>query len=176
MTIKILIKKESVERLFFLYKDGPVRFTHRLKDELFESLERLAGGLEMTLVDLSVSRSRGSVQVRLTVYRPGNVGIDDCSALHRAALPRLELAFPGAGLYVEVSSPGIDRAIRDGSEFAHYIGRGVRCFRTDISDWYEGVLLSSDEEKIVVKGKDGETTLSYEVIAKAKLCDVPGVS
>ncbi|MDR1211287.1 MAG: ribosome assembly cofactor RimP [Spirochaetaceae bacterium] len=153
-----------------------MRFSCRRKDELFESLERLAGGLGMALVDLSVSRSRGSVQVRLTADRPGNTGIDDCSALHRAALPRLELAFPGAGLYVEVSSPGIDRTIKDGSEFAHYTGRGVRCFRTDISDWYEGVLLSSDEEKIVLKGKDGETTVPYEVIAKAKLCDVPGVS
>jgi ribosome maturation factor RimP len=111
--------------------------------------------------------------VRLIADKPGNMGIDDCSALHRAALPRLEMAFPGAELYVEVSSPGINRTIRDGSEFAHYAGRGVRCFRTDISDWHEGILLSSDGEKIVIQGKDGRTELPYEIIAKAKLCDVP---
>jgi ribosome maturation factor RimP len=154
-------------------KEGPVRFTPRRKDELFESLERLARGLDMALVELSVSPHRGSVQVRLTVYKSGNMGIDDCSALHRAALPRLELAFPGKSLYVEVSSPGIDRAIKDGSEFAYYTGRGLRCFRTDISDWHEGVLVSSDEERIVIRGKDGEAELPYVIIAKAKLCDVP---
>jgi ribosome maturation factor RimP len=150
-----------------------VRFTPRLKDELFGSLEKLAGGLGLVLVDLSASPHRGSVQVKLTVYKPGNMGIDDCSTLHRAALPRLELAFPGKDLYVEVSSPGIDRVIKDGSEFACYIGRGLRCFRTDISDWQEGILVFSDEEKIVIKGKGGETALPYAIIAKAKLCDVP---
>jgi ribosome maturation factor RimP len=153
-----------------LGKEGPVRFTPRSKDELFESLEKLARGLEMALVDLSVSFHKGSVQLRLIAYKSGNMGIEDCSALHRAVLPRLELAFPGKSLFVEVSSPGIDRTIRDGSDFAYYIGRTLRCFRTDISGWHEGVLVSSNEEKIVIKGKDGEAELPYAIIAKAKLC------
>jgi ribosome maturation factor RimP len=97
------------------------------------------------------------------------MGIADCSRLHRAALPRLELAFPGRDLYVEVSSPGIDRLIKDGNEFVHYTGRELCCYRTDISGWAEGVLVSSDEEKIVLRGKEGETVLPYTVIAKAKL-------
>jgi ribosome maturation factor RimP len=83
------------------------------------------------------------------------------------------MAFPGKDLYVEVSSPGIGRVIKDGSEFACYTGRGVRCFRTDISDWYEGILVSCDEEKVVIQGKDGGTEIPYKVIAKAKLYDVP---
>jgi ribosome maturation factor RimP len=150
-------------------RKNPVRFTPREKDELFESLEKVARGFDLSLVELTVSPHRGRTQVRLTVYKAGNMGIDDCSRLHRAALPRLELAFPGRDLYVEVSSPGIDRLIKDGSEFVHYTGRGVRCYRTDISDWSEGILVSSDEEKIVIREKEGETVLPYAVIAKAKL-------
>jgi ribosome maturation factor RimP len=123
----------------------------------------------MSLVELSLSRHKGSVQVRAVAYKQGNMGVDDCSRLHHALLPRLELAFPGQDLYVEVSSPGIERLIKDGAEFAHYTGRGVRCFRTDISDWSSGILQSSDEKGLVLKEKKGTVTLSYEVIAKAKL-------
>jgi ribosome maturation factor RimP len=95
--------------------------------------------------------------------------VDDCSRAHHALLPRLELAFPGQDLSVEVSSPGIDRLIKDGAEFAFYTGRGVRCYRTDISDWSAGILESAGETGIVLRGKDGSMNIAYEVIAKAKL-------
>jgi ribosome maturation factor RimP len=105
------------------------------------------------------------------VYKDGDIGLDDCSAFHRAALPRLELALAGQNLYVEVSSPGVDRLIRDGAEFRHYSGRLIRCFRTDTSDWFSGSLVSSDENGIVLK-KDGENhSLPYRIIAKARLGD-----
>jgi ribosome maturation factor RimP len=140
-----------------------------MPDPLFDSLEPVVQGLGMSLVELSLSRHKGSVQIRVVAYKQGNMGVDDCSRLHHALLPRLELAFPGQDLYVEVSSPGIERLIKDGAEFAHYTGRGVRCFRTDISDWSSGILQSSDEKGLVLREKTGTTTLSYEVIAKAKL-------
>jgi ribosome maturation factor RimP len=95
--------------------------------------------------------------------------VDDCSRAHHALLPRLELAFPGQDLYVEVSSPGIDRLIKDGAEFAFYKGRGVKCYRTDISDWSSGILESAGETGIVLRGKEGSVDIPYEVIAKAKL-------
>lgn len=155
---------------------------------LYQSLEPVIRGMGMSLIDLSVYRSKprggtaGNVQVKLVVYRglpsetetdlplrKGVTGLEDCSKVHRGILPRLELAFPEKDIYLEVSSPGIDRIIKDGSEFVHYIGKGVRCYRTDISDWTTGVLRAVDEKGIVLKVDDNETALSYEVIAKAKL-------
>ena len=140
---------------------------------LYETLEGVAANYGLALVEATVSRHRRSVQVRAVVTRPaggnGPVGVDDCSRVHHAMMPSLETAFPGQDLYVELSSPGIDRVIKDGREFVHYIGRGLRCYRTDITDWTGGVLRSADEKGIVLKGKDGMTTIAYEVIAKAKL-------
>jgi ribosome maturation factor RimP len=110
--------------------------------------------------------------VRITVFKPGRdgiVGVDDCAKVHRAVMPRLELAFPGADVYLEVLSPGIDRLIKDAGEFFYYTGRGVRCYRTDISDWTGGILVSADDKGIVMKTKDGEISLGYEIIAKARL-------
>ena len=161
---------------------------------LFQSLEPLIRGIGLSLIELNVFHGKRSagVQVKAVVMsmersstersseeRPhsdehnaaphGVTGVEDCTRAHRLILPRLELAFPGKDIYLEVSSPGIDRLIKDGSEFVHYIGREVRCYRTDISDWTVGILRAADKEKIVLEGEGGETILSYETIAKARL-------
>jgi ribosome maturation factor RimP len=146
-----------------------MRFTPPEPDSLYDSLEPVVQGLGMSLIELTRFRQKNGVQVRIVVYKPGAISIEDCSRVHHALLPRLELAFPGLDIYVEVSSPGIDRVIRDGSEFVHYIGRGIKCYRTDISDWTGGVLLSADDRRLTLKGKDGLMNISYEIIAKAKL-------
>jgi ribosome maturation factor RimP len=123
-------------------------------------------------VELTVSRRKTSAQVRVVVYKDGDVSLDDCAAFHRAALPRLELAFPGQDLYVEVSSPGADRLIKDAAEFRHYPGRLVRCYRTDTSAWFSGRLVSAGVDGITLE-KDGEPRhLPYGIIAKARLSDV----
>ena len=138
---------------------------------LRQSLETVLNGLKLNLIELNVSKLRGSVQIRTIIYRKeGNIGTDDCSKVHRAVMPRLELAFPEQEVYLEVSSPGIDRLIKEGSEFAFYTGKAVRCYRTDISDWTAGVLESTDEKGIVIKNKkDGAVRLEFDIIAKAKL-------
>ena len=132
-------------------------------------LQAVLDGLGLRLVELTVSRHSGSVQIRAVIYNGASVGTDDCSRAHRAITPRLELAFPGQDIYLEVSSPGINRQIKDGAEFACYIGRGVRCYRTDISDWTAGILESAGEKGIVLKTKEGAKELNFEIIAKAKL-------
>ena len=152
-------------------------------EALYQSLEPVIRGMGMSLLDLSVYRGKGrgenhgTVQVKAVVYREGITGVEDCSRVHRGILPRLELAFEGKEIYLEVSSPGINRIIKDGSEFAHYIGKVVKCYRTDISDWSEGILCAADDKGVVLKVKDEKTGLAselpmeipFEIIAKARL-------
>ena len=140
------------------------------------SLEPVINGLGMSLVELNVFHSRGQgTQVKVVIYKKGVIGVDDCSRVHRSIMPRLELNFPGKDVYLEVSSTGIDRLIKEGREFLHYIGRSVRCYRTDISDWTEGELLAVDEEKIVLRVEDEEMALLYNIIAKARLNAASGL-
>ena len=136
---------------------------------LRRQLEEVLDGLGFDLLEFTLSRHRGSVRVRAVIYNGLSISTDDCTKVHRAVMPRLELAFSGQDIYLEVSSPGIDRLIKDGSEFAHYKGMGVRCYRTDISDWTAGILQSADEEGIVIKTEKGAVRLEFETIAKARL-------
>ncbi|MDR2245351.1 MAG: ribosome assembly cofactor RimP [Treponema sp.] len=148
-----------------------MRYTPREADPVFDLLEAIIRGLGMTLIELIVSEHWGSVQIRTVVDKSGSVGTDDCSRVHRTIVPRLELAFPGRDLSLEVSSPGINRLIKNGAEFPFYLGRGIRCYRTDISDWIGGILLTADSGGITLKGKDGVAALPYGIIAKARLED-----
>jgi ribosome maturation factor RimP len=142
---------------------------------LKKPLEALVRELGMELVELGFFYAKarkglpGTVRVRAVVYKPGSLGTEDCSRVHYAILPRLELAFPGRELSVEVSTPGITRQVRDGVELACYRGRGVRLWRTDISDWSAGMLEKADEQGITIKGEEGSIRLDYSIIAKARL-------
>jgi|GEM_PF-398939 len=141
---------------------------------LRQSLEEVLEGLKFSLVELTVSKHRGSVQIRAVIYNGEAVGTDDCSKVHRAIMPRLELAFPQQDIYLEVSSPGINRLIKNNTEFQYYLGKNMRCYRTDISDWTAGILESADETGIVLTIKEGTNTaqalrLEFDTIAKAKL-------
>jgi len=139
-----------------------------------EDIEKILCGLGFDLIELVISRHRGSVQVRAVIYRGGadggaDISTEDCSKAHRGITPRLELAFSGQDIYLEVSSPGIERLIKEGAEFRHYKGRGVRCYRTDISGWTAGILESADEQGIVLKIKEKCVSINFDVIAKARL-------
>jgi ribosome maturation factor RimP len=145
-------------------------------EALTGDLEPLITGMGFALVELDLFRSKklGTAQVRLVLTRPpgaegGGIGTGDLSRIHRAVLPRLELALEGADFSVELSSPGTDRIIRNGAEFRHFTGRAVKCYRTDTSDWFSGVLRASDKEKILLETKEGIIELKYGIIAKAKL-------
>jgi ribosome maturation factor RimP len=145
------------------------------------TLEPVVSGLGFSILDFSLSRHRGSAQVRIVIcpketrsspesgQKGHSIGTEDLGRVHRAVLPRLEAAMEGAELSVECSSPGIDRTIAEGAEFVHFYGRPVRCYLPAESRWVRGVLRGADEEKIIVENEDGRRELEYESIAKAKL-------
>jgi ribosome maturation factor RimP len=146
-----------------------VVYTERVDDPVYDLLLPVVEGSGLSLVELTVSRHKRSVQVRIVVFKAGGIGVADCSAVHRAAQGRLEIAFAGSDVYIEVSSPGIDRMVKDASEFRYYIGLRVRCYLTELSAWADGVLESADSKRLVLSGAKGRMELEYGRIAKAKL-------
>ena len=63
-----------------------------------------------------------------------DIGVDDCSKVHHALLPRLEALLGTEDTYMEVTSPGMDRNIKNAAEFEIFVG--TNCLKTDkISVW-----------------------------------------
>jgi ribosome maturation factor RimP len=146
-----------------------VVYTEKADDPLYDSLLPVVEGCGLSLVELTVSRHKGSVQVRIVVFKPGDMGVAECSAVHRAVQGRIELAFPGVDVYVEVSSTGIERTLKDAREFRYYTGQTAHCYLRELSGWVSGVVESAGPERLVLAAQDGKRELEYTRIAKAKL-------
>ncbi|MFH2114575.1 MAG: hypothetical protein ABIJ86_08730, partial [Spirochaetota bacterium] len=94
--------------------------------ELYNDIAGLLEEKGLKLVDLSLNRNQGAIQqVRAVIYRAEGTGIDECAKAHRLMQPRLETLLSDDDFQLEVSSPGLDRVIRSGREYAIFVGRGV---------------------------------------------------
>jgi ribosome maturation factor RimP len=153
-----------------------MKFSTKEPDALYNNLEAVVHGLDLALIEATVSRQRSGVTVRAVVCRrgaDGHTGLAECALVHRAIMPRVELAFPGEPVFVEVSSPGLERQIKSAGEFRHYVGKQIACYRTDTSNWSCGVLENAGENDITIRENGEMLHLDYNVIGKARLASGP---
>ncbi|HTS52840.1 MAG TPA: ribosome maturation factor RimP [Burkholderiales bacterium] len=83
-------------------------------------LETTVSGLGFELVDLELPRNGGLI--RVFIDRPGGVSVDDCAAVssHLTRLFAVEAVDFGR---LEVSSPGLDRRLRQPKDFRQFEGQ-----------------------------------------------------
>jgi len=146
-----------------------VEYTAQDTIPYFTECEPLVRGLGYTLVECTIFKRQGSWQVRVAIASPSGVGISDCSKVHRALLTRLEALLDSRDVFIEVTSPGLDRLIKNASEFAAFTGTGVRIWDMACSDWVFGIIAGSDDTALRLQTQDGELLVPYTRIAKAKL-------
>jgi ribosome maturation factor RimP len=137
-------------------------------EKLYSDIATLLTGIGLDLVDLAVSRHKGSTQVRAVVYNANGTGIDECSKAHRLMAARLEVVLADTDFSLETASPGIDRVIHSQREYAIFAGRGVRLFLDD-EDVIAGRIASADASSVVISTPDGDHPIAFERIRKAKL-------
>jgi ribosome maturation factor RimP len=120
-------------------------------------------------VELVVFKRQSSWQVKIVITSDEGAGIVECTRVHRAILPRLEALLDSQDMYVEVTSPGIDRVLKNAAEFAVFVGKQVKVWNTDISDWISGAVVSATADSVLLSTDKGEIGIQYSKIAKAKL-------
>ena len=133
-------------------------------------VEPAVSGLGYELVD--VQASNGGRLVRLFIDKPGGVGLEDCAAVSR----QLSRVFEVEGIdyeRLEVSSPGLDRPLRKGADFARFSGRKaeVRMRTPDATGRrrFVGVLCGADAGRVQME-LDGQTVaLELGDVERARL-------
>jgi len=148
-----------------------VEYTAPGKVPHYADCEPLVSGLGYRLVEFAAYKRAGTWHVKAVITSPSGVGIDDCSRVHRALLPRLEAVLATQDMHVEVASPGLDRVLKDASEFACFEGKEARVWDTEVSDWVRGTVVRSDESSVTLSVSGEERSFPYGRIAKAKLAD-----
>lgn len=139
------------------------------QSELYTELEPVIRGMGYSLVELSRQATKGRLQIRAVIYHYNGIGLADCELVHKTILPRLELLEESEDIYLEVTSPGVTRKIKNGTEFAVFIDRPVRILLQDADDWLNGTILGANENEVQLRTEQGEIAITLSDIKKAKL-------
>jgi ribosome maturation factor RimP len=138
-----------------------------------EALVRpLIEGEGFELVDIALTRETGRSVLRVTVDRPGGLDLDTVSELSLKVSRELDDVDFGTGPYaLEVSSPGIERRLKDPAHFIRATGQMTKV--KTVADLqtgpavHTGVLLKADDEGIVLLDGAQERRVAYGDIASA---------
>ena len=132
--------------------------TDAFSSMLFLDLASLIEPMGYKLVEASRSEHKGTVSLRMLCYKGGDgITTEDLEAIYNVVYPRYSVLWT-RDLELEVSSPGINRNIKDIGEFKIFLGKTVR------------VYVQSKSSYVVGKKEEGEEIrIEYSDISKAKL-------
>jgi len=129
-----------------------------------ELVEPLLAASGVELIDVE----QLGATLRVTVDKPGGIDLDGVSEATLVVSDALDRDDPLPGRYtLEVSSPGVERALRTPEHLRRYVGETVTVkTRPDVEGErrVEGRLETADDEGIVVAGR----RLAYDDIEKAR--------
>lgn len=99
------------------------RIIERIREILIPVLDQL--GLELVEITLRVEGGRWIL--RVTIDREDGVQVQHCTAVSRELSVHLDVEdLIPVKYYLEVSSPGLDRPLKDESDFERFTGRLVK--------------------------------------------------
>ncbi|MFN2602097.1 MAG: ribosome maturation factor RimP [Gemmatimonadaceae bacterium] len=130
-----------------------------LQNLVIKELEPL--NLELFELRLGGTKGRPVLDVRIDRTDGERVTVDDCARASRAIEAKLdEVAFAGSRYVLEVSSPGVERPLRNAADFRRFAGREA----VVTNDAVEGGLEAGSREVRItgVEGGDGEEIIVAE--------------
>lgn len=140
----------------------------------------LAELLGLELVEVSFGSQGGRRILRVSIDKPGGVGLSDCQALSDALSRSLDEADPVSGPYhLEVSSPGPERPLVSARDYERFAGEAVRieldapkgsAGRPARHTW-QGKLVGLSDGQVVLEVGEEEIKFPLAAIRRARLVD-----
>jgi ribosome maturation factor RimP len=117
---------------------------------------RVAESLGVELVELEMRGSGKFRTLRIFIDKPGGVTHEDCANLSRevGTIFDVEDAVPGSSYTLEVSSPGLDRKLRNAADFERFTGNKLKLVtREPVNNnrFFEGRLARFDGRELVLE-------------------------
>lgn len=137
-------------------------------DHLRELIEPIVADLGVELFDLEF----GASKLTVTVDRPGGIDMEAVAAATRAISRMLDDSDPLPGHYtLEVTSPGLERALRTPAHFAWAVGQQVSVKTLPTYEGQRrvtGTIVAADDDSVVLATDGGELDLAYTDIDRAR--------
>ena len=137
-------------------------------------LEPVVERTGVRLLDVELITGSNGPILRVTIYKPEGVSLDDCVAVNNLVEPILDETDPIPGSYnLEVSSPGLERTLKRDKEFTIFKGRDCRVnFFAPLNGVrsIEGVFTGLDDSgKVILELPDGVVAFNRNNISKVQL-------
>lgn len=150
--------------------------SHDAADRIAEVAKPILWSLGLELVEVSIAGQHARTVVRIFIDKAGGVTLEDCERAHRSLNPALDVADPFPHPYtLEISSPGLDRPLRQAGDFRRLHGKRVslKLKEPHRGQWrVVGRIAGVDEQAVTVMLQDeagGESLrCEYSRIVRAK--------
>lgn len=158
-----------------------------LRDENFTQIRRLLEPItqreNVQLYDVVLSTEGGRRILRIYIASPikdQSVSVDDCYRVSQALSLQLDVEDPIPFAYdLEVSSPGLERYLREPWHYAQAIGETVKITLDHAREWevfgtrkfrtFEAVIQQLNEQLLLVVCEDHPMEIPLEWIQKARI-------
>ena len=140
--------------------------------EIIEFLQPIANTFNAEIIDAEWNMRESSLT--LIIDSPSGVDLDLLEKVHRAIddpLDELDPTF-GAAYTLNCSSPGLDRPFKTEADFKRHLGEQIEVHLYAAQDgkkYFEGELLSFENNVIKLKTKEGEREFPFDKTAKVCL-------
>lgn len=138
--------------------------------------QTVAAALEpqgVELVDLVIQNQGRKKLLQFFVDKAGGITLDDCSALTDKIDAVLEMENLLDGAYIlEVSSPGVKRALKKPAHFKRFEGERIRVvLKTPLGGrgFFTGTLAFANDKSFVLDDGTSQYTFDYEDVKKVNL-------
>lgn len=147
-------------------------------NSLFKEIKNILDTMGYICVDVKRSEHLSSLRFSIVIYCSDRaVTVDDCANVYNSLFLRLSAEFQNREIELEISTPGLQRNIRDVWEFEVFQNKILRIYDSETSAWIHGknekyennVLFLSSWENEDTKEKGDMIKLEYSQIVKAKL-------
>lgn len=119
------------------------------KTNLFMEYEPLLEAMGITLVDINrIDRGKSVTVTMVIVAKEAEVSVDHCAKVYRLVYPRMELQLGERDLQLEVSTPGLQRTLKDVYEFSLFTGKRVRVYDMSKEAWVSGIITQADQTSV----------------------------
>lgn len=143
-----------------------------IKNKVSRLAKQVADEQEVELFDIEIS-GRDRLLLRVTIDKEGGVTLDDCERFSRSLEAILDVEDPIPVSYtLEVSSPGLDRPLRELKDFEKNAGKLARIVtveKIENQNLFIGRISKVNSKSLRLLVNDREIDIPFDKILRARL-------
>lgn len=138
-------------------------------NDLYKEVSLMLKPHNIDVLQTGLSLSNGNTTLRVYCTKSEGITSDDLEKAYNIIYLKLKNRYKS--LFLEVSTPGCTRVIKDANEFQFFKNKTIKLYSESLKDWQEGVIIDTDDNSVTIKTDNKDFNFKFTDINKAKLVD-----